>query len=533
MASPDRISDARQLLNAGAFLRAEAAARTAMAEDPTDAHAVLVLGLAIAAMGESEKAAPLFARAARMNPDMDHPCTTFARLDPPFSRAAVTRVFQACLDNVPDDHSLNAAFADFLIDTDRPRQALDVLADLPDSASVHHMRGLAQADLGDFAASIHSFQRVLAVRPDAAASWSNLGMVMKIEDRLSEAIAAHDRAVELDPGNNQFRVNRSVALLKAGQWESAWLDYEARFSLPGAPSSDLTRLLPCLRPDESLKDLTVLALHEDGFGDTLQFLRYLPLLAERGARVIACVPPALVRILRAVPGVREVVTGTQHLPPHDFICPMFSLPRVFGTRPDTIPPVPSLVLDPAALHQWKKWLPSSGIKAGLVWAGQSRPSLPGFATLDRRRSAGLAAFGPLLATRGVSFVSLQAGAPAAEQISPPRGLIDPMPHVDDFLDTAAIVANLDVVISVDTAVVHLAGLFGKPVFLLDRYDSCWRWLSGRTDTPWYPNLTIFRQERPEDWSGPMRRAAEALQALATDRGRINRLAETREHAFIA
>ena len=135
-----------------------------------------------------------------------------------------------------------------------------------------------------------------------------------------------------------------------------------------------------------------------------------------------------------------------------------------------------------------------------MWAGQARPSLPGFATLDRRRSAGLAAFEPLFDVPGVSFVSLQAG-PAARQPRPPGlELLDPMPEVEDFADTAAIIAGLDVVVSVDTSVVHLAGLVGKPVLLLDRYDGCWRWLSGRRDSPWYPGLTIFRQDDPDDWS---------------------------------
>ncbi|HBK09322.1 MAG TPA: peptide transporter [Acetobacteraceae bacterium] len=533
MASPELLSTADQFLKAGSYFQAEPAARAAMADDPTDPRAVLLLGLSIAAMGEAERAAPVLLRAGAMAPDTDHPCTAFARFNPPFPPAAVNRVFQACLRLAPSDNRLKAAFADSLIDAGQPLEALGVLADLPDSASVHHMRGLAQADLSRFPAAITDFEHVLALRPDAAASWSNLGMVLKIEGRLAESIAAHGRAVALDPDNNQFRVNRSVALLKAGQWESAWLDYERRFSLPGAPVSDLTKLLPSLRPHDSLAGRTVVALHEDGFGDTLQFLRYLPLLAERGARVVACVPSPLVRIMRAVPGVAEVVTGVRLLPRHDFICPMFSLPRVFGTTLETIPPVPPLDLDPAALHQWKKWLPAKGLKAGLVWAGQARPSLPGFATLDRRRSAGLAAFAPLLAMRGISFVSLQAGPAADQRLSAPIPLIDPMPHVDDFADTAAVVANLDVVVSVDTSVVHLAGLLRKPVFLLDRYDGCWRWLSDRTDTPWYPDLTIFRQDTPGDWSAPMEAAAEALRAMAVERGVVIRPAEAWERAFIA
>jgi hypothetical protein len=279
--------------------------------------------------------------------------------------------------------------------------------------------------------------------------------------------------------------------------------------------------------------LTILALHEDGFGDTLQFLRYLPLLAELGARVVAYVPPALQRVMRMVPGVADVVTNPRRLPPHDWICPMFSLPRIFGTMIDTIPPTPALILDAALPGHWAGRLPDSGLRVGLVWAGQARPSLPGFGTLDRRRSSGLATFAPLFDVPGVAFVSLQAG-PASRQIrSAGLVLVDPMPDVRDFADTAAIIADLDVVISVDTSVVHLAGLMGKPVFLLDRYDGCWRWLSGRSDSPWYPRLTIFRQQQPGDWSWPMAQVRASLEAMAPCRGLGSSSGNMKAHAFVA
>ena len=262
-------------------------------------------------------------------------------------------------------------------------------------------------------------------------------------------------------------------------------------------------------------------------------MRYLPLLAQRGARVIACVPPSLARVLRLVPGVAAVITDAGDLPTFDFVCPMFSLPRVFGTSVKTIPPVPPVVMDPDLVRRWAWRLPAGALRVGLVWAGQARPSLAGFTTLDRRRSAGLATFAPLFDVRGTAFVSLQAGPPGRQ--SRPAGveIIDPMPDVTDFADTAAIIAALDVVVSVDTSVVHLAGLLGKPVFLLDRYDSCWRWLSSRADSPWYPAMTIFRQEQPGDWSVAMTRAAASLHAMAMFRGFGARPAGMREHAFIA
>jgi len=274
-------------------------------------------------------------------------------------------------------------------------------------------------------------------------------------------------------------------------------------------------MLPALEPTTRLDGMRVLVWHEEGLGDTLQFARYLPKLAEFGARVIAAVPAPLMRLLDGIPGITVIRAGDGPPPSHELQCPFFSLPRAFGTTTQNVPAAPYLRADPALSAAWAARLPSDGLRAGLVWAGQARLWLQGFTSVDRRRSAGLAAFAPLAAVRDVRFVSLQAGTPAAQGQEPPEGmeLTDPMELVRDFADTAAIIANLDVVISVDTSVAHLAGAMGKPVFLLDRYDNCWRWLHGRTDSPWYPSMTIFRQPRPGDWSSVMHRAASSLAAL--------------------
>jgi Flp pilus assembly protein TadD len=515
MTAADSLAAARRLLEAGSFLQAEAQARLALAEQSDDPQILIVLGLAVAAMGEAGRAAPALNQAASQRPGAPHPCNDLAALVPPLPRGLVRRQFRACLRLSPMDDGLRREFATFLLDNDWAGEAETVLLQALNGAASYHLLGLAQAEQGRFAAAIGSFRAAVALDPLAPESWSNLGMTLKIEDRFEEAIAAHGRAVALSPDNARFRVNRAVALLKAGRWTQAWQDYEWRLRLTGQPPA---RLLPSVSELCDLTGLTIVAMHEEGFGDTLQFLRYLPPLAERGARVVACVPKALERLMAAVPGVSDVVTNATRLPPHDFICPFFSLPRAFGTTVRTIPPAPRLSPDPAQVRQWMLRLPRDGLLAGLVWAGQSRPWLPGFRTLDRRRSIELAALAPLAGLPNVRFVSLQMG-PAARQ-SPPAGLAlsDPMQGVTDFADTAAIIAALDVVIGVDTSVVHLAGLLGKRVFLLDRYDGCWRWLSGRTDSPWYPDLTIFRQERPNDWSTPIRRMAAALDVMALFHG---------------
>jgi len=516
------IETAMRHLQAGAWQNAMAAASTALSATPADPDALLLCGLAIAAMGDADRAAPILRRIAALRPDARHPCLDLADLRPPLPSALVTRQFEACLRQDEADLPLRLAFADYLLEDDRAAAALAILQNAPPRAAVHHLRGLAQADLGAFAGATASFRHAVARDPAAAASWSNLGMMLKMQHRFDEALAAHDTAVSLAPNNARLRVNRAVTQLTAGDWTSAWQDYEGRFDVAGSMAIDRARMLPALRPGDGLAGTTVLALHEEGFGDTLQFSRYLPLLAERGARVIACVPPALARLIQRLPGVAAVTSDAQALPPHDFVCPMFSLPRVFGTTVRSIPPAVPARPDQLEVLQWDRQLPDHGLRVGLVWAGQARPSAPGFRVLDRRRSAGLAALAPLASVPGVCWISLQAGPPARQATSTamPIGmaLSDPMPAVRDFADTAAIVQNLDVVVSVDTAVVHLAGMLGKPVFLLDRFDGCWRWLTGRRDSPWYPDLTIFRQPAPNDWATPVAQAAEALAALAMFRG---------------
>jgi tetratricopeptide (TPR) repeat protein len=533
MASPQLLANAMRLLVSGAWLQAEAAAHVAIADDPNDPHAKLLLGLSIACMGEVTRAAPIMTELAASHPEAEHPCIEFAGLQPPLPRSLVAEQFRACLRATPSDDHLRLGFAEFLLDTGQPAEADRILADGPDTAACDHLKGLVQAELNRFPAAIASFERAIEGNPDAAASWSNLGMMLKVEGRYDDAIDAHDRAVVLNPGHPRFRVNRAVTLLKACLWNRAWQDYESRFDLPNAPAIDRARLMPSLQPSDSLQGKTILALQEDGFGDTLQFLRYLPLLAERGARVVACVPPSLVRVMRAVPGVAEVVTDIRRLPLHDFVCPMFSLPRVFGTTVASIPPMPVIGLDADLLRHWAARLPSAGVRVGLVWAGQPRPSLPGFATVDARRSIGLAALEPLFAVPGLAFVSLQAGLAARQPRPPGLTLVDLMPDVSDFADTAAIIAGLDVVVSVDTSVVHLAGLIGKPVFMPDRYDGCWRWLSRRSDSPWYPGLTIFRQTQPGNWADVVTRIAASLEAMVMFRG-IDRLpGSMRENAIVA
>jgi Flp pilus assembly protein TadD len=503
-------------LEARSWRLAEVQCRILLAVDTNDIEALLILGLAVAASGEAARAAPILERVRRARPNHADPCHDLETMEPRVPRSVVARQYRACLKLSPADARLRRDFANYLLDNGEPEVALTVLRDAPETPVMFNLRGMALAETGKYKEAARCFDGAARLDPASPAGWSNLGMMLKIEGRFEESLAAYDRAIARDGNDAQIKVNRAIALLHAGRWEDAWRDFEWRFNRPGYKAVSNAAPLPELVGKTRLDGKHVVVWHEEGFGDTLLFARYLPLLAGLGAAVTASVPAPLVRLLREMPGISVIKAGDGVLPPHDFQCPFFSLPRAFGTTTGNVPGDAYLTADPALAASWSERLPRDGLRAGLVWAGQARPWLQGFTSVDRRRSAGLAAFAPLAMVRDVRFVSLQAGTPAAQGQEPPAGmaLTDPMESVRDFADTAAIVANLDVVISVDTSVVHLAGAMGKPVFLLDRYDNCWRWLSGRTDTPWYPTLTIFRQPRPGDWGSVMNRVAAALTSLA-------------------
>ena len=340
--------------------------------------------------------------------------------------------------------------------------------------------------------------------PGNAEAHAMLGRALTPEGEFDEALAAITDALRLEPADIGINLDRAVVLLKAGHLLEGWAAYEWRHR-GAAPSGPM---LPKVRYLDDLDGRTVLIDHEGGFGDTIQFLRYARLLVEMGAKIVLRAPRELERLMREQDGIAEVVTGPG-LPPFDYRCPAMSLPYVFDTTVETIPTADGVYInaDRALTAEWAARLPP-GPRVGLVWAGEPRSNASDAQALDRRRNLPFKMLLPLTVTPGVSFVSLQTG-PARGQIA--GGLHDPMGAARDFADTAAIIANLDAVISVDTAVAHLAGAMGKPVFLLDRYDNCWRWLYARGDSPWYPTLMIFRQTQPGDWLGPVTQAAQTLE----------------------
>jgi hypothetical protein len=339
--------------------------------------------------------------------------------------------------------------------------------------------------------------------------------VLAILGRSAEADASFREALRLQPDQADAHANRGMALLLAGQFEEGWREFEWRWKTAFMATRARNFAAP-LWNGEAIGDRVLLLHAEQGLGDTLQFCRYAPLITG-GARVVLEVQASLVRLLSRLPGVAQIVARGESLPPFDLHCPLLSLPRAFGTTLETIPAAtPYLAADPAEATLWRKRLASlPGLRVGLVWAGGPRTPVPKLIAIDMRRSLTLKTLAPLAEVSGVSFVSLQKSSPAAQAANPPPGmaLADFSVELHDFAATAALIEALDLVISVDTSVVHLAGALGKPVWLLNRFDNCWRWMLKREDSPWYPTLRQFRQPSAGDWSSVISAVKDALQHL--------------------
>jgi tetratricopeptide (TPR) repeat protein len=445
------------------------------------------LGIALAAQGRREEAETCYREALRLRPDFADAQLNLGRLLQELGRWPEA---EACF-----------------------RAALRLQ---PDFADAHNSLGIILRAMARAAEAEASYRSALRLRPDFAAAHSNLGNALLDLGRPHDAAVCYRAALRLQPEFPDAHANLSYALLLTGQLREGWEEYEWRWRAKHLVGRGRDFSVP-LWSGEEARDRVILLHAEQGYGDTLHFCRYVPMVAER-ATVVLEVHQPLVRLLGQLPGVSRIVARGEPLPNFDLHCPLLSLPRAFGTTLETIPGSPPyLAADPQEAAKWRRRLERiPGLRVGLAWAGGPRRHEPELAAVDRRRSISLAMLAPLAEAAGVSFVSLQKGGPAAEAAQPPPGmtLYDFTAEIDDFRDTAALVDALDLVISVDTSVVHLAGALGKPVWLLNRFDTCWRWLLGRDDSPWYPQLRQFRQTRSGEWGGVIREAADALRRLA-------------------
>jgi tetratricopeptide (TPR) repeat protein len=376
----------------------------------------------------------------------------------------------------------------------------------PDFGDAHNNLGLAYVEQGQLAAAEACYEEALRLNPRHAEAHTNLGSAFKEQGRPEEAVAAYELALALEPESVSTRWNRSLAWLQMGNFAQGWPEYEWRWKRKGTvvPSFPQPRW-----NGAPLQGKTILLLVEQGFGDMMQFLRYAPLIKERGGTVILAAPPPLMSLFATCPGIDQVVPDNQPLPPFDVYAPLMSLPLIFETTLATIPAnVPYLSAEPAKLEQWRQRLREvSGFSVGIAWQGNPLHKW------DRHRSFPLAYFEPLSQIDGVSLVSIQKGH-GAEQLALLRNrfhVLDLGSDLAEFTDTAAIMKCLDLVVCCDTSVAHLAGSLGVPVWVALSTIVDWRWLLNRDDNPWYPTMRLVRQERFGEWQPVFQRMAQELQ----------------------
>jgi hypothetical protein len=311
---------------------------------------------------------------------------------------------------------------------------------------------------------------------------------------------------------------RAPALLANGRLLDGWRDYEYRWQFL---NMDIGGHFPqpLWTGNGNLQGKKILVYAEQGLGDSLQFLRFVPKLADVGATVYLLIQAPLLSLSKRCRDVTAAFTNAAQVPEFDYRIPMLSLPLAFGTELESIPAeIPYLSPSPEKIESWQTRLGEKRtFRIGLIWAGNPRKEQERVDFLDRRRSIGFHHLSPLLSIPGTKFYSLQLGDEAVRQIEGESRIHDLTSEIGDFEDTAAFMLNLDLIISVDTSTVHLAGAIGKPVWLLNRFDTCWRWLREREDSPWYPTARIFRQSQPGDWAGVASSVKSALEKLLAAR----------------
>jgi len=419
-------------------------------------------------------------------------------------------MYEEALKHKPDSAEILTNIAGiFIRQYDQPipteKLLLQALQLDPQLVEAHINLGVLYILLSRFKESQQILEHATTIDADRIDVYVNLGVAMQCQNKITEAKHCLEKAMQIDPTYPEAKWNYSLILLKNGDYSNGWKYYEHRLKTKAHKDCFIAKRYQSYRKwndDENIVGKKIIIHAEQGLGDTLQFVRYAPLVAARGATVIVDCQSELVSLLAGVEGVSQVVSHQEPLPAFDCYASIMSLPLLFDTTLETIPAaIPYIKVNEALVNQWKIILGQRAqCKVGLVWAGNPRRDQMGCYT-DRKRSITLEQFAPLGNVSNIEWFSLQKGE-SAKQIKTAAKNLNIKDYTDQFYtfaDTAAFITQLDLIISVDTSVAHLAAAIGKPTWLLSHFDGCWRWLMDRDDSPWYPTMRIFRQKQPGDW----------------------------------
>jgi len=489
---------------------------TAVAARPNSPDALVLLGHVLRRLKREDEALVNFDKALALEPR--HIDALGCRGDALLSRRQGAEALQ-CFDKIlsidarhPEARVNRGAALAMLGRYEEALAEFDfVLAAMPQHGMALYNRANALAALGREAESLAVYDRVLAIAPQHAVAWNSRGHALLALKRHADAIASFDKAIALNAEYADAHFNRSLALLAVGDYVRGFAAYEWRWKRSGMPATRRNYGRPLWLGEYPLERKTILVHAEQGLGDTIQFARYVPLLARGGASVVVEAPAELTALLARLDGVAQIVARGAALPKFDVQCPLGSLPLAFKTGLTNVPAdVPYLAADETRVAKWRPQIAAlPGPRVALVWAGNvSHPN-------DRNRSIALSKLKLLLDDGGMRFVSLQ-----RELRNSDADMLKTLPNashfggeLEDFEDTAAIVSLCDMVIGVDTAVVHLAAAMGRPTWVLLPYSPDWRWTLDGEHSPWYPAARLFRQPQPGDWASVVEAVRSALKGL--------------------
>jgi tetratricopeptide (TPR) repeat protein len=520
--------------------------RQAVVLDPNHFLSYMMLGNALRETGRLEEAVTAYRQAALLNPNYPEVHNNLggalAQLNRLKEAASSFRQAIALNPNLPEAHNnLGLALTSMNQLEESVASIKKALALRPNYAGAYNALGIALQKLGALDDALAAFRHALKLTPDHPEYLNNVGMVLGDLGQLEAALATLQHVVTLSPTNADYLYHLGVALEDLGRLEESLDVYRKAIALKPDHSNAhmsfglLHSLLGdfhigwqefewranCLQiPLErnltqpkwtggDLQGKTLLLHWEQGLGDTLQFIRYAPILAARGAKIFFKCQRELESLLKDTDGIADIAADEKLLPPFQLQCPLVSIPTALCTTLDTIPAkIPYVTAPPDRVASWRDRIGTSDtrLRVGISWAGQPKHRN------DRRRSMRLDQFAPLAELKSSRFFSLQKGSGSAQSASPPAGMdfTDWTADLHDFADTAALVANLDLIISVDTSIAHLAGAMGKPVWVLLPFVPDWRWMLNRTDSPWYPTMRLFRQPAHGDWPSVMADVSRAL-----------------------
>jgi len=510
---------ARILCEQGKFEQARARLQQLIALNPNYPAAHNNLGNIFQMQGQLDEAAAQYEQALALKPDYAEAHNNLGNVLEKRGRLdeAAARYRQAVALR-PDFFQAHDNLGDVFRQQGLLEQAIGcyqrAIALRPDLAETHNHLGNILRKQGKLDLATAHFDRALALRPDYAEAHINLGHVLRGQNQLEEATARYQQALTFRPDSVEAQMGLAACHLLLEDYERGWPAYEWRLRMGGLPPPpDVPRW-----SGEPLAGRRILLLTEQGLGDTFQFIRYVRLLKEQGARVVLNAQRALGPLLASQPDFVElfILGSAPELPRCDFYLPLLSLPGAFGTTAATIPcDVPYLAADPKLTGAWRReMLGIDGIKIGIAWQGA-----PGF-RLDRWRSIPLAHFAPLALLPGVRLVSLQKGFGSEQVATVDFPVLDLSGRLDEvagaFMDTAALIQSLDLVVTPDSAIAHLAGALGAPVWVALPFSANWRWLRRRDDSPWYPTMRLFRQTKIDDWPDVFFRITQAVQAARSE-----------------